>query len=519
MKFALVLFSIFLFSILFLSSVFATTDEIGSTDNSSAGFDGYIYWFPINASASGYLKSIGVNFLSPGADSSFRVAIYNDTLGVPDTLLNESVSQLTAAGWVDLSVTGVTINVGITYWLAFQVNSSEPDIYLNDSGTFYNISYSYDVFPLSLPGGSIIGENITINMRMTYLLYTDCDACCKANQWDYGQCWTSSDCALNNGSIGVCTDPYCTEPPNYDCCCLNNVTTTTSTTTTTIPTECGEGCDVEGEIFGYDNCTSCFTNLGDCTTVCGERNECSPQEYCVEIPDGDGGDWSCGCCCESVTTSTTTTTTIPWTCPRICAANGYVVGTCLNSTECVMGGLYGDWNTTGDEYCTDRYIYCCCFPKRRLTNFGNASFNPACCPISSVDCLDNETLVQTWNINGLSYIATAVCPYGCDILHHQCFQGSILNIIILSLLVIFGIFLTFVRKDPILNILGSMLFIMFGMFLYLQGVVLPTCCPVTMTGYIVKNYVTQLIALIFIGFALYKLFRTMIKFYRATTED
>jgi len=137
-------------------------------------------------------------------------------------------------------------------------------------------------------------------------------------------------------------------------------------------------------------------------------------------------------------------------------------------------------------------------------------------------CLDNTTLRISehieWNGETQTLYRDRVCTYGCDLTQNQCYQGSVLNVMTITIITLFGIFLGFIRKDPIMNVIGSLMFIIFGIFMWVQGVVL-NIGGYGYTDYVTKNIITQLVAISFIGFAIYKIARVMLKFYRTTEGD
>lgn len=148
------------------------TDTIGGTATHSASWQGAVDAYPITASASGSLVSIGMNLFSVNAGSNLRLAIYTDSSGQPGTLLGQSADTVGVGGqWNDLSVTGVSIVANTPYWLAFQAQNGQLEPWRDASSTtIWQFSQAYGSFPAS--GSSFTnnsGQNVQ-NLRMTYNL-------------------------------------------------------------------------------------------------------------------------------------------------------------------------------------------------------------------------------------------------------------------------------------------------------------------------------------------------------------
>lgn len=144
-----------------------TTDTIGTIANNGTLF-GSLLSFPITASASGPLTSIGVNCKT--ASGNIRVAIYSSRNSTTlSGLLGQSSSVAAVSGWNDLAIPGVTIVSGTTYYLALQASDGSNCALYYQSGQTNaqgaHASYSYGVFtdPVSIG----LGNNL-FNMRMSY---------------------------------------------------------------------------------------------------------------------------------------------------------------------------------------------------------------------------------------------------------------------------------------------------------------------------------------------------------------
>lgn len=116
----------------------------------------------------------------------------------------------------------------------------------------------------------------------------------------------------------------------------------------------------------------------------------------------------------------------------------------LNLTEPDIINVLCNW-TAGDCYAagsasTNLYVYDC---SPQPTPTPNASFNMSadCCPIYTLFCGDNQTLVQMWNTTlGISY-AYQTCANGCDNKTGSCsyppiYQGFISFAVIIAFIII-----------------------------------------------------------------------------------
>lgn len=134
------------------SGSFTTVDvaggAAGSTENSK---NGYIDVFPIFASASGILTSIGINCASPAA-GNIRLCLYSTCISdVLSGLLGQSASTPAVSGWNDLAIPGgIAVTAGTTYYIGVQTDSADFTEYFDYTGASvarYNTGFIYDVFP------------------------------------------------------------------------------------------------------------------------------------------------------------------------------------------------------------------------------------------------------------------------------------------------------------------------------------------------------------------------------------
>jgi hypothetical protein len=124
---------------------------------------------PVTASASGTLTSVGVYLTSHAGN--VRVAIYSsiDSSHRLTGLLGQSSSVEAVEGWNDLSISGVTIASGTTYWIAFLLDNSAVHVYYGGSaGSSYQTSMTYGRFVGPSVAQSLFASNFIWYMRMTY---------------------------------------------------------------------------------------------------------------------------------------------------------------------------------------------------------------------------------------------------------------------------------------------------------------------------------------------------------------
>jgi len=153
-----------------------TTDTIGGPGYLEQ-YDNYVLWYPVTASSSGCLLTLGAYI---GQDGNMRLALYSDNSGVPGLLLAQTADTPMSKGnsWQDLPVSpaGVVIAAGTQYWLAAQIYSSGPNSYLwygGPSTVHYYLSQPYGPFPSSASGASL-GGGPAAYLRMTYSPLNGC---------------------------------------------------------------------------------------------------------------------------------------------------------------------------------------------------------------------------------------------------------------------------------------------------------------------------------------------------------
>lgn len=88
-----------------------------------------------------------------------------------------------------------------------------------------------------------------------------------------------------------------------------------------------------------------------------------------------------------------------------------------------------------------------------LKGLPNATFNisATCCPISSLYCTNNETLIQLWNTSeGIAW-ASEDCPYGCDNATSACapapYAQNLINILlVVTVILIIGLVYRYAKR-------------------------------------------------------------------------
>jgi hypothetical protein len=145
-----------------------TTNTIGGTTLTGAISTGNIFGFPITASATGTLTTVGFNIPSGHAAGNIRLAIYNTySASKFSGLLGQSASTVAVNGWNDLSCgTEISITSGHTYYIAVQASSSSCYFYYISTGNMYDAAMTYGVYVD--PSVTLTADTLTINMRMTY---------------------------------------------------------------------------------------------------------------------------------------------------------------------------------------------------------------------------------------------------------------------------------------------------------------------------------------------------------------
>ena len=123
-------------------------------------------------------------------------------------------------------------------------------------------------------------------------------------------------------------------------------------------------------------------------------------------------------------------------------------------------------------------------------------------------CIGNETLREyyVFTVNGANVNSTQDlhCVFGCDSTISQCNGGNILNVWILGIIIVVAAYLMFGRKDAILNIIGSLFIALVGTYMIVSGVMIGFTNTQAET-YLVKDYFTNALGILFICVAIYKI--------------
>jgi hypothetical protein len=250
---------VFLFTFLFafinpIQQVHATQDEIGSTANTGGATINPMRGFPITASASGTLTTIGI-YLNAGTTGNLRVGIYSTySANTFSGLLGQSASTPAAAGWNDLSVTGVTITASATYFLVVESDTSGLQSYYAASGTFYYCAYTFGAF--SDPTPTLTSNTgVTHNMRIVYISIT-----------------ATSTTTTTTSTTGTVTTTTTTTSAGITT--TSTTTTTTSTTGTATTTT-----STTGALSTSRTVPTTYTSFWTSTTQTGQQAGTSPYVF------------------------------------------------------------------------------------------------------------------------------------------------------------------------------------------------------------------------------------------------
>jgi len=131
-------------------------------------------------------------------------------------------------------------------------------------------------------------------------------------------------------------------------------------------------------------------------------------------------------------------------------------------------------------------------------------------PVLAADreCVNNVTLRQyfIYSLAGVNTTGSqdVFCNYGCDYTTSQCKGNNYLNIYVLGILVVVAGYLMFGRKDAILNIMGALFIALVGSYMIVTGVNLGWSNSQYDT-FLVKDYFTNALGILFICVAIYKI--------------
>ena len=135
---------------------------IGSMASNATGQNGIFRFNPITNTYPSNLINIGTNIKA--SSGNIRMAIYNDSGGSPNYLINQTASTAMVSGWNNFTLTA-QLNGSTQYWLGVQVSSSTADMYYVASGTTKYYFGAYGSFPTTLP--ALTTGVTTMNMEMT----------------------------------------------------------------------------------------------------------------------------------------------------------------------------------------------------------------------------------------------------------------------------------------------------------------------------------------------------------------
>ena len=146
-------------------------------------------------------------------------------------------------------------------------------------------------------------------------------------------------------------------------------------------------CDCPYDVQNNRSCNP--LTLGVCGEGCSDNTDYLPLTYCGQNPEDCIEDWYF------------------W--------NSSIE--CYNDSYSIESWWWYDLNQCNESYLyMQNYTYffneSCTEPEINIT-YGNMSGGD-CCPIFTLFCADNTTLVQEWNINNITTQAYVVCQYGCN---------------------------------------------------------------------------------------------------------
>jgi len=148
-----------------------TTDTIGGTTSHAKPGTGLVQGFMVTASASGTLKTLGVNLFA--AAGNIRLALYSDNAATkPNALLCETVSTAAVNGWNDIVPSTLpSIVSGTNYWIGVQLDNANLDVYyLAAARSWY--AKAYAAFDATWSAGSTQDGAAKWSTRIIYALTT-----------------------------------------------------------------------------------------------------------------------------------------------------------------------------------------------------------------------------------------------------------------------------------------------------------------------------------------------------------
>lgn len=154
----------------FVSSVFNqkytvfNLTEIGDTSSTGTTLLNYALYTPITPSTTGTLINISANIQT--AVGSGKFALYNDSGGSPDTLINYSDNFTLVTGWNSKNIVA-NITSGTPYWLGMEISTNSGVVYRKLAGTLKYQTQAFGTFPTTASGLS----NTTNTYNMKYAIY------------------------------------------------------------------------------------------------------------------------------------------------------------------------------------------------------------------------------------------------------------------------------------------------------------------------------------------------------------
>ena len=146
-----------------------TTDTIGASNTlTEAIIINYLVGYPITASASGTLSTLGFRAVSVTGSPHLNLALYSTYNSSKFSGLKCSTgSQIPVNGWNDWSCSGGTITATTTYYISYDGDSTNEGHYYAAGGTQYYVALAFASFPPD-PSATLSSNSYTITLRMTY---------------------------------------------------------------------------------------------------------------------------------------------------------------------------------------------------------------------------------------------------------------------------------------------------------------------------------------------------------------
>jgi len=153
-----------------------TTDTLADNSANGTMSTGELFVFgQLTASLSGFIISLGLNVQTTASANGY-ICIYNDNAGTPKlgALLAKTGNFSFALGWNDIvpALNNLPIIAGNKYWFGLETSSASAKYYWKATGTYYHVAEALGTIPDPYPNTASALANVTLNMRVSYLLGT-----------------------------------------------------------------------------------------------------------------------------------------------------------------------------------------------------------------------------------------------------------------------------------------------------------------------------------------------------------